>query len=76
MAYKINPFSKKLDFYSAVEQVASTPTSGFEGQLITDTSTNEMKIYYGGTWQTLHTLTPGVATGIGTWIIGTDFVVS
>lgn len=76
MAYKLNPFTKKLDFYGAVPTGASNPASASEGDLFINTTDDGYKVYYGGTWQTLHTLTPGSATGIGTWIIETDFVIS
>lgn len=76
MAYKFNPFSKKLDFYGAIPTGSSDPASASEGDLFLNTSDDGMKVYYSGSWQVLHTLNPGVATGIGTWIIETDFVVS
>lgn len=62
MAYKLNPFSKKLDFYGAVPTGASDPASAFEGELFINTADDGFKVYYGGSWQTLHTLTPGVAS--------------
>lgn len=37
--------------------VSSEPASAKEGSLIIDSSDNGMKVYYGGTWQLLHTLT-------------------
>lgn len=40
-----------------IEQVSSDPASAEEGSLIINTVTNEMKVYYAGAWQVLHTLT-------------------
>lgn len=57
MAYKLNPFTKKLDFYGATPTGASDPASASEGDLFINTSDHGYKVYYGGTWQTLHTLT-------------------
>jgi len=76
MAYVYDYFKGDLLHEHPIKQVSSDPASAKEGSLIINTTTDAMKVYYGGTWQTLHTLTPGVATGIGTWIIETDFVVS
>lgn len=75
MAYTLNPFTKKLDFYGAVPTGSSDPASASEGDLFINTADNGYKVYYGGTWQTLHTLTPSSGIGIGYWIIGTDFVI-
>lgn len=57
MAYKLNPFSKKLDFYGAIPTGASDPASASEGDLFINTTDNGYKVYYSGSWQTLHTLT-------------------
>jgi energy-converting hydrogenase Eha subunit G len=76
MAYKLNPFTKKLDFYGVVPTGSSDPSSASPGDLFINTSDNGMKVYYGGNWQTLHTLTPSSGIGIGYWVIGTNFVVS
>ena len=55
MAYKLNPFTKKLDFYGVVPTGSSDPSSASPGDLFINTSDNGMKVYYGGNWQTLHT---------------------
>lgn len=57
MAYKFNPFSKRLDFYGAIPTGASDPASASDGDLFINTTDDGMKVYYGGVWQTLHTLT-------------------
>lgn len=57
MAYKFNPFSKRLDFYGAIPTGASDPSSASNGDLFINTTDAGYKVYYDGTWQTLHTLT-------------------
>lgn len=47
---------------AGITLVTSDPGSASEGDLIINTTTNEMKVYYGGTWQVLHTLTPGTSS--------------
>lgn len=59
-----------------VELVTSDPASAEEGARIINTTDHGYKVYYGGVWQTLHTLTPASGIGIGYWIIGTDFIIS
>ena len=41
-----------------IETVSADPASAAEGSLILNTSDDKIKIYYAGSWQTLHTLTP------------------
>lgn len=41
-----------------IRLVSSDPASAKEGSLIINTTDDGMKVYYGGSWQTLHTLTP------------------
>lgn len=57
LAYKLNPFTKKLDFYGAIPTGASDPSSASDGDLFINTTDNGYKVYYSGSWQTLHTLT-------------------
>lgn len=57
MAYKLNPFTKKLDLYGAIPTGSGDPASASEGDLFINTTDNGYKVYYSGTWQTLHTLT-------------------
>lgn len=45
-----------------LDSVSSDPASGTTGQLILNTTDHTIKTYYGGTWQTLHTLTAASAT--------------
>ncbi len=71
-----DPANPIVSSSSGVQLVTSDPASATEGTLIVNTTTNEMKIYYGGTWQVLHTLTPASGVGIGTMIIGSTFVVA
>lgn len=59
-----------------IELVATDPVDAEEGDQIINTSTHELKVFYLGTWQVIHTFTPPSGVGIGYWIIGTDFVVS
>lgn len=60
MAYKFNPFHKRLDFYGAIPTGTSDPSGASEGDLFINTTDDGMKVYYGGTWQTLHTLTAAI----------------
>lgn len=76
MAYVFDYIKGDLFHEHPIKQVSSDPASAKEGSLIINTSDNGMKVYYGGTWQTLHTLTPASGIGIGYWVIGTNFVVS
>lgn len=41
-----------------VDSFASDPATAPEGTMIINTVSGTLKIYYGGTWQTLHSLTP------------------
>jgi len=56
MGYVFDGFKGDLFHEHPIKQVTSDPASAKEGSLIINTSTNIMKIYYGGTWQDLHTL--------------------
>lgn len=38
------------------------PATAEEGQLFINTTDDGYKVYYGGAWQTLHTLTPATAS--------------
>lgn len=57
MAYKLNIFTKKPDFYGAIPTGASDPASASDGDLFINTTDAGYKVYYSGSWQTLHTLT-------------------
>lgn len=57
MGYVNDAFVGDLFHEHPIKQVTSDPASAKEGSLIVNTSTNEMKIYYSGSWQVLHTLT-------------------
>lgn len=48
--------------YHPLKLVSSDPASAKEGMVIVNTSSNQMKIYYSGSWQVLHTLTVNVPT--------------
>jgi hypothetical protein len=57
MSLKFNPLTGNLDLVNdAITKGTSDPGSGFVGQLFLNTTTNELKIWYGSQWQTLHTL--------------------
>lgn len=44
----------------SMEVVSSDPWPGTDGQVIVNSTTNEIKIYYNGVWNTLGiTITPG-----------------
>ncbi len=61
MPYVFDKFVGDLFHEHPIKQVTSDPASAKEGSLIINTADNGMKVYYGGTWQTLHTLTPAAA---------------
>lgn len=48
-----------------LDSVTSDPASGTTGQLILNTTDDTIKIYYAGSWQTLHTLTPAATIEAG-----------
>ena len=58
MGYVYDAFKGNLFHEHPIRQVTADPASAKEGSLIINTSTDEMKVYYGGTWQILHSLTP------------------
>lgn len=76
MGYVYDYLKGDLFHEHAIKHVSSDPASAKTGSLIINTSTNEMKVYYGGTWQVLHTLTPASGVGIGSMIIGSTFTVT
>lgn len=41
-----------------LKEVTSDPPTGTKNQLILNTSSNQIKIWYSGQWQVLHTLVP------------------
>lgn len=45
-----------------LDSVSSDPASATEGSIILNTTDDTIKIYYAGSWQTLHTLTAAAAT--------------
>lgn len=46
-----------------LDTVTSDPASADEGSIILNTTDYTIKVYYAGSWQTLHTLTPPVDNG-------------
>jgi len=44
--------------YGFIPSYASAPTGPSDGWMYLNTVDNKMYIYYGGTWQELHSLTP------------------
>jgi hypothetical protein len=61
MPYKFNPLTGNLDYYkdSNFRGVSATaPSSPQEGWTYIDSDDNGYYIYYGESWQLLHTLTP------------------
>lgn len=57
MPYVRDKFVGNLFHEHPIKQVSSDPASAKDGSMIVNTVTNEMKVYYGGVWQVLHTLT-------------------
>jgi hypothetical protein len=58
MGYVYDAFKGDLFHEHALRQVAADPASAKEGALIINTSSSEIKVYYGGTWQVIATLNP------------------
>lgn len=61
MPYKFNPISGNFDYFEKNYfrgVSASEPSSPEEGWTYINSSDNGYYIYYGETWQLLHTLTP------------------
>lgn len=48
--------NKSLLHDHPVNGVSSDPASGLDGQLIINTTDNQLKVWYGGTWQVIATL--------------------
>lgn len=60
MSAVVNPFTGKIDFTGSAYfrgVSASEPTSPVEGWTYINSGDDGYYIYYGGTWQLLHTLT-------------------
>lgn len=64
MPYKINFSTGKFDYYEKIFQgvLASAPSSPQEGWTYINSGDNGYYIYYAGSWQLLHTLTPAAAS--------------
>jgi hypothetical protein len=64
MSMKLNPTTGKFDFDSGnfLGLLGSEPLSTIEGKTYINLVDNGYYIYYGGTWQLLHTLTAAAAT--------------
>lgn len=58
MAYVYDYLKGDMMHEHPIKTGASDPASAKEGSLFINTTTDDMKVYYGGAWQTLHTLTP------------------
>lgn len=61
MAFKLNPFTGKLDYYEASMfrgVLSSEPANPVQGWWYVNSSDNGYYIYYGVTWQLLATLIP------------------
>lgn len=56
MAYVYDYLKGDMMHEHPIKVVGSEPASAKEGSLIIDTSDDGMKVYYGGSWQLLHTL--------------------
>ena len=61
MSWKFSPFTGVFDYYKASTfkgVLAAAPSSPEEGWTYVDSGDDGYYIYYGGSWQLLHTLTP------------------
>jgi len=59
MGFKINPLGKPFDVIDTsvtIPSFSSDPASGVDGQMIINTSSCVMKVYFGGSWIELHAL--------------------
>jgi len=60
MKFKFNPLTDNLDLVNTIEKVVSDPASGNDMDLIYNTTTNQLKIFYDLAWYVIATLTiPG-----------------
>jgi len=60
MKFKFNPLTDNLDLVNTIEKVVSDPASGKDLDMIFNTATSQLKIFYQSVWYTIHTLTiPG-----------------
>ena len=48
---------KPEDKYSELKEYASNPSSGEDGEMILNTTSNTINVWYDSAWQVLHTLT-------------------
>ena len=64
MPYKLNVFTGNFDYYESNFKgvLASAPASPVEGWTYINSGDDGYYIYYDGSWQLLHTLTPGTAS--------------
>lgn len=64
MPYKLNFFTGNFDYYENNFKgvLASAPTSPLDGWTYINSLDDGYYIYYSGSWQLLHTLTPGAAS--------------
>lgn len=60
MQNTLNVFTKKLDYYQAgfLGIYALAPANPVDGNMYINSGDNGLYIYYGSSWQLLHTLTP------------------
>jgi hypothetical protein len=57
MKFKFNPLTDNLDLVNTIEKVVSDPASGNDMDLIYNTTTNQLKIFYDLAWYVIATLT-------------------
>lgn len=62
MGFVFDPLQGESFHEHPVRRVSANPASAKEGSLIINTTDGGMKIFYGGVWQTLHTLTSAALT--------------
>ena len=60
MSKTFNPFTGTLDYVGNPLTVSATAPASSEGLMYVNSTDNTVRIYYGGTWTTLHTLAPPV----------------
>jgi hypothetical protein len=66
MPYKLNIFTGSLDYYDSNFKgvLSSEPSNPAQGWTYINSGDNGYYIFYGSTWQLLHTLTPATQENV------------
>ncbi len=57
MPYTLNLYTGRFDYYRKVfDEFITAPSNPYQGQVYTNAIDNNVYIFFGGSWQVLHTL--------------------